>query len=144
LTFKFHFAILKKEVEQSRDGFWKSKMTKGQIEAKISEAVSKFEMEYMGRGPKQIKTIITEDVIVVRLIGFLSPTEKKLAQTKEGVELIKKVRATLFENAKDVLEKLIKEVIDIDIAGIYSDVNTTNGEKVIVVTLNENLEKRLK
>jgi len=119
-------------------------MTKGQIEAKISEAVSKFEMEYMGRGPKQIKTIITEDVIVVRLIGFLSPTEKKLAQTKEGVELIKKVRATLFENAKDVLEKLIKEVIDIDIAGIYSDVNTTNGEKVIVVTLNENLEKRLK
>ncbi|MEA4938645.1 MAG: Na-translocating system protein MpsC family protein, partial [Christensenella sp.] len=27
-------------------------MTKGQAEAKISEAVSKFEIEYMGRGPK--------------------------------------------------------------------------------------------
>ncbi|ABY91741.1 DUF2294 domain-containing protein [Thermoanaerobacter brockii subsp. lactiethylicus] len=118
-------------------------MTKGQIEAKISEAVSKFEMEYMGRGPKQIKTIITEDIIVVRLIGFLSPSEKKLAQTKEGVELIKKVRVTLFENAKEDLASLIKEVIDVDIAGIYSDVNTTNGEKVIVITLNENLEKRL-
>jgi uncharacterized protein YbcI len=65
-------------------------MTKGQIEAKISEAVSKFEIEYMGRGPKQIKTIITEDIIVVRLIGFLSPTEKKLAQTKEDIELIKR------------------------------------------------------
>ncbi|WP_045169744.1 DUF2294 domain-containing protein [Caldicellulosiruptor morganii] len=119
-------------------------MTKGQIEAKISEVVSKFEMEYVGRGPKQIKTIITEDIIVIRLVGFLSPTEKKLAQTKEGVELIKKVRSTLFESAKDELGKLIKEVIDVDIAGIYSDVNTTNGEKVIVVTLNENLEKRLK
>ncbi|HCD10280.1 MAG TPA: hypothetical protein DEQ01_08140 [Thermoanaerobacter sp.] len=118
-------------------------MTKGQIEAKISEAVSKFEMEYMGRGPKQIKTIITEDIIVVRLIGFLSPSEKKLAQTKEGVELIKKVRVTLFENAKEDLASLIKEVIDVDIEGIYSDVNTTNGEKVIVITLNENLEKRL-
>lgn len=119
------------------------KMTKGQIEAKISEAVSKFEIEYMGRGPKQIKTIITEDIIVVRLIGFLSPTEKKLAQTKEGIELIKKVRATLFENAKEDLANLIKQVIDVDIAGIYSDVNTVNGEKVIVITLNENLEKKL-
>ena len=31
-------------------------MTKGQLEAKISEIVSKFEIEYMGRGPKTIKT----------------------------------------------------------------------------------------
>ena len=29
-------------------------MTKGQAEAKISEVLSRFENEYMGRGPKQI------------------------------------------------------------------------------------------
>jgi uncharacterized protein YbcI len=53
------------------------------------------------------------------------------------------VRATLFENAKEDLANLIKQVVDVDIAGIYSDVNTVNGEKVIVITLNENLEKKL-
>lgn len=51
------------------------------------------------------------------------------------------MRATLFENAKDDLVNLIKQVINVDIVGIYSDVNTVNGEKVIVITLNENLEK---
>lgn len=45
-------------------------MTKGQLEAKLSEAVSKFEMEYMGRGPKTIRTFIAKDLIVVRLSGF--------------------------------------------------------------------------
>ncbi len=29
-------------------------MTKGQLEAGISEIISKFEAEYMGRGPKTI------------------------------------------------------------------------------------------
>lgn len=65
-------------------------MTKGQIEAKISEAVSKFEIDYMGRGPKQIKTIITEDIIVVRPIGFLSPTEKSLHKLRKVLNLSKR------------------------------------------------------
>lgn len=53
-------------------------MTKGQLEAKICEIVSKFEIEYMGRGPKTIKAYILNDLIVVRLTGFLSPSEQKL------------------------------------------------------------------
>ena len=76
-------------------------MTKGQIEAKISEAVSKFEIEYMGRGPKQIRTMIIQDIIVVRLVGFLSQSEQKLAANPNGVELLKKVRMMLFENASE-------------------------------------------
>ena len=117
-------------------------MTKGQVEAKISEAVSKFEIEYMGRGPKQIRTIIIQDLIIVRLIGFLSHSEQKLAESKQGVELIKKLRATLFESARDHLESIIKEIIDVDIISTHSDVSTKTGEKIIVITVGENLEER--
>jgi uncharacterized protein YbcI len=119
------------------------KMTKGQIEAKISEAVSKFEIEFMGRGPKQIRTLIIQDLIVIRLKGFLSQSEQKLAENSQGVELLKKVRVTLFENARSYLEALIKEVVDVEIISTYSDVSTKTGEKIIVITLGENLEDRL-
>jgi len=34
--------------------------TKGQIEAEISEAIVKFEKEYMGRGPQETKTCIID------------------------------------------------------------------------------------
>ncbi|MBM7581866.1 uncharacterized protein YbcI [Caldicoprobacter guelmensis] len=117
-------------------------MTKGQVEAKISEAVTKFEREFMGRGPKQIKTVIVEDLIIIRLIGFLSKSEQKLAESSQGVELIKRVRSNLFENAREYLESLIKEVIDVNIISIHSDVSTKTGEKIIVLTVDENLEQK--
>jgi uncharacterized protein YbcI len=115
-------------------------MTKGQMEASISEAVSAFEMNYMGRGPKQIKTTICQDLIIIRLKGFLSQVEQKLAESSQGVELLKRVRTSLFESAGDYFEKQIKEVVDVDIVSLHSDVSTRTGEKIIVVTLKENLE----
>ncbi|NSW89989.1 MAG: DUF2294 domain-containing protein [Firmicutes bacterium] len=117
-------------------------MTKGQAEAKISEAVSKFEIEFMGRGPKQIRTLIIQDLIVIRLKGFLSQSEQKLAENSQGVELLKKVRVTLFEIGRSYLEALIKEVVDVDIISTHSDVSTKTGEKIIVITVGENLEDR--
>jgi uncharacterized protein YbcI len=44
-------------------------ITKGQIEADISMAMTKFEKEHLGRGPKNVRTYIIEDMILIRLIG---------------------------------------------------------------------------
>lgn len=119
-------------------------MTKGQVEAKLSEAISKFEIEHMGRGPEKIRTIIVQDLIVIRLQGFLNISEKNLAVTKEGNDLVKKMRYALFENSRDYLKMSVQSVIDVNIQSIYSDVSTETGEKVIVITVNENLEERFK
>jgi len=119
-------------------------MTKGQVEAKISELVCKFEIEYMGRGPQRIKTTINEDVIIIRLIGFLSTGEKKLVQTKEGAELLKRSRYALFDISKHNLKEMIQDVISIEILSIYSDIDTSTGEKIIIITLKENYDKYLK
>ncbi len=119
-------------------------MTKGQLEAKISEAVSKFELEYMGRGPKTIKTYIMNDMIVVRLNGFLSPSEQKLTDNPQGIELFKKVRTSLFEGGRGYLETLIMDIIDVAIVSTHSDISTKTGEKIIVITADKNLEEYIK
>jgi uncharacterized protein YbcI len=116
-------------------------MTKGQMEAKISEAVSKFEIEYMGRGPKTIRTYIINDMIVVRLTGFLSPSEQKLTDSPQGIELFKKVRTSLFEGGRGYLETLIIDVIGVAIVSTYSDISTKTGEKIIVIIAERNLEE---
>ena len=118
-------------------------MTKGQIESKLSEAISKFEIEQMGRGPEKIRTIIFQDLIIIRLKGFLSTSEKNLAQNKDGVELIKKIRTALFENAREELEAVIKSVIDIEIISTYSDVSTKTGEKIIAIVSDKNVEEMI-
>lgn len=119
-------------------------MTKGQLEAKISELVSKFEIEYMGRGPKTIKTYIINDMIVVRLTGFLSPSEQKLTDNPQGIELFKKVRTSLFEGGRGYLETLIMDVIDVAIVSTHSDISTKTGEKIIIITVDQNLEDMYK
>jgi len=118
-------------------------MTKGQIESKLSEAISKFEIEQMGRGPEKIRTIIFQDLIIIRLQGFLSTSEKNLAQNKDGVELIKKVRTALFENAREGLEVAVKSVIPVNIISTYSDVSTKTGEKIISIVVDQSIEENL-
>lgn len=117
-------------------------MTKGQTEAKISEAVSKFEIEFMGRGPKQIRTLIVQDLIIIRLKGFLSQSEQMLVGNPQGVELLKKVRTMLFEGARASLEESIKQIVGMEIVSTHSDVSTKTGEKIIVMALKDNLGDR--
>ena len=118
-------------------------MTKGQIESKISEAISKFEIEQMGRGPEKIRTIIFQDLIIIRVKGFLSISEKNLAQNKEGIDLIKKVRTALFENAREGFEEVIKSVINVNIISTYSDVSTKTGEKIIAIVVDQDIEESI-
>jgi uncharacterized protein YbcI len=40
--------------------------TQGEIEATISEGISRFEQEYMGRGPKDIRSHLIGDLLVVK------------------------------------------------------------------------------
>lgn len=118
-------------------------MTKGQIESKLSEAISKFEIEQMGRGPEKIRTIIFQDLIIIRIKEFLSISEKNLAKNKDGIELIKKIRTALFENAREGLEEAVKSIIDVNIISTYSDVSTKTGEKIIAIVVDQNIEENL-
>lgn len=119
-----------------------SDMTKGQIEASIGEAVIKFEKEYMGRGPQEAKTYILKDMIFVRLNGVLTPAEEQLAKTAEGAELIKKARMQLLEGARVLLESIISDITKCQIKSLHTDISTKTGERIIIFTLDHDLETR--
>ena len=63
--------------------------TKGQVEAKISIAITQFEREHLGHGPEEVRTWIIQDMILVRLKRVLTPAEEKLARSPEGHRLVK-------------------------------------------------------
>lgn len=123
-----------------KKGDERKKMTKGQTEAKLSEVITKFEADYMARGPKSIKTKIIDDTVLIRQIGFLTLAEQMLSKTTEGTDLIKKIRFRLFETVIEQFKEAVNQVIKSKIISIHSDVSTKTGEKVIVVTFEENLE----
>jgi len=112
--------------------------TRGEAEAEISEAIVKFEREYMGRGPEESKTFILSDVVFVRLQGVLTPAEKQLAKAedvKTGRKLIKEVRQELIEKARMLLEKIIYDILGFKVKSLHTDISTKTGERVIIFTL---------
>lgn len=114
--------------------------SRGQVEAKISEAIIKFEREYMGRGPLETKSYIIDDLILVRLKGVLTRAERQLATDEEnpkGRELIKQMRIELLERGRPLLEKAISTISGRKIISMHTDISTKTGERVIIFTLDE-------
>jgi uncharacterized protein YbcI len=112
--------------------------TQGEIEAAICDGISRFEQEYMGRGPKDIHTHLIGDLLLVRLRGVLTAAEQQLARSlpaEKGRELLKQVRTQLVETARPVLEGLVQEVTGVKVVSLHHDVSTVTGEEVLLFTL---------
>ncbi len=112
--------------------------TRGQIEAEISEAMIRFEKEYMGRGPEDTKAYIIDEMVLVRLRGVLTPAEKNLAKIDprtQGRSLIKQVRIELLEKARGMLEVLVQDITGRKLKSLHTDISTVTGERVVLFTL---------
>ena len=118
--------------------------TKGQLEADISAQLTKFEKEHLGRGPKEVKTFIIQDLILVRLQGILSPAEEKLAKENDGIQLVKQIRRRLIESSRKVLENIIVEKANANVRTLHTDISTHTGERVIIFVMDRNIEEDFK
>jgi uncharacterized protein YbcI len=117
--------------------------TKGEIEAEISQAIVQFELDYMGRGPKEAATYVVDDMVLVRLKGVLTPAEQQLTKTPDGGELVKKMRSTLIEKARFLLYQVVGDITGIKIVDLHTDISTSSGERIFVFILERDLEKTL-
>ena len=118
--------------------------TKGQVEAKISEAMTKFEIAHMGRGPCEVKTYIIEDMVIVRLKGVMTPAERQLSESPEGIQLVKQIKTRLLEGSRKILENIIRRLVDANISSLYTDISTKTGERFIIFCLDKNLERKFR
>src|SRR4030081_3788069 len=98
--------------------------THGEIEAAICAGVTRFEEEYMGRGPKDIHAHLLGNLLVVRLQGVLTAAEQQLVKSlpaAKGRDLLKQVRTQLIEMARPVLEALLQEITGAKVLSLHHD-----------------------
>jgi uncharacterized protein YbcI len=112
--------------------------TQGEIEAAICEGISRFEQEYRGRGPKDIRAHLLGD-FVVRLQGLLTPAEQQLAKfpSEKGRDLLKQVRSHLIETAKPLIQAMVQEITGVKVISLHHDISTVTGEAFVILTLSE-------
>ena len=112
--------------------------TQGEIERAISEGMTRFEQEYMGRGPKDVHAHLIDDLVLVRLIGVLTAAEQHLVKTlpaEKGRDLLKQVRCHLIEVARPTMEAMVQEITGVKVVSLHHDISTVTGEEVVIFTL---------
>lgn len=117
---------------------------KEQIESEIGETLGKFLKTQMGENTENVITNINKDTVFVRFKGALSPAERSLMQDFERAKSIKELKEKLIENIKPKLGNIIKELINVKVKNIHSDIDTGTGERIIIFTVDENLEEKFK
>lgn len=107
-------------------------------EKEITQAIIRFEKEFMGRGPLNGKTYLFDDLVLVRLKDVLTPAEHKLAEVQgkeRGRNLIKQMRQELIEQGRPLLDAVVKDILGLEVVSLHTDISAKTGERIIVFTL---------
>lgn len=113
--------------------------TQGELEASVCEVLRRYSLEYLGRGPKDIRAYLLGDLLLVRMYGVLTLAEQQLANSKigNGKSLLKQVRSQLIETARKELELMITNCTGVHVISLHHDISTETAEEVVIFTLEE-------
>jgi uncharacterized protein YbcI len=112
--------------------------TLGEIEAAVCSAMARFEVDFMGRGPKDIHAHLIGDLLLIRLQGVLTAAEQNLVRTlppEKGRDLLKDVRTQLIETARHGLEAIIQDITGCKPISLHHDISTLTGEEIVIFVL---------
>ena len=112
--------------------------TRGETEEKITQAMVKFEREFMGRGPTEARTYLIDDMVLIRLKGVITRAESHLAGTDptgRGRDLIKQTRTELLEKARPQLAAMLEDILHIPVRSLHTDISVKTGERIILFTM---------
>ena len=115
--------------------------TRGEVEAEMTQAIINFEKKYLDRGPLDARSFFVNNMILIRLRGVLTSAERKIAENREGQLLVKESRRQLFESSRSTIEALVVEIVGCKVVSLHTDVSTKTGERVIVLTVDTNLDE---
>ena len=140
--------------------------SQGEIEAAVCEAVSRFQQESIGRGPKDIHCHLLDTLVVVRLQGVLTPAERQLIDAGcraaangsaatdgehapeprtthgDGRSLVKQLRHHVVANGRGRLARIVEEAVGVRLVSVHHDISTVTGEEMLVFSLSEAPECR--
>lgn len=114
--------------------------SQGEIEAAVCDAVSRFQQEFMGRGPRHVHAHLVQNRVFVHLEGVLTAAEQRLldgdgAGTGRGAELLKQLRTHLVLAGRPMLESLVRDAAGSAPISVHHDISPATGEEVLVLTL---------
>jgi uncharacterized protein YbcI len=131
--------------------------SQGEIEAAVCDGISRFQQEFVGRGPRDIHSHLIGTLLVVRLQGVLTPAERQLVAPRpepsagdgngaaggnghdpgNGRILLKQMRSHMVATGRQRLAEIVENAVGVPLVSVHHDISTVTGEELIVFSLAE-------
>jgi uncharacterized protein YbcI len=129
--------------------------SQGEIEAAVCDGISRFQQEFIGRGPRDIHVHLIGNLLLVRLQGVLTPAERQLVAPRSngaavgaagdghgtgdgngnGRALLKQVRSHMVATGRPRLAEVVQGATGARLVSVHHDISTVTGEEVLVFSL---------
>jgi uncharacterized protein YbcI len=99
-----------------------------------AEIASTMQVQRTGHAPRSVSVALGEDMLVVTLRDALTPAEKALASSAEGVARVQEFHRQLFANSSDAFRKEIKRITGRDVREGAAEIEPATGAVVHAFT----------
>lgn len=107
----------------------------------FNDIIRKLRKELFGKGPERIHTVIKDNMVISTLYGNLTPTEKFIAGTQEGKEMVHAARTRMIQ---DVYDKAppegMEELIGAKFVHLFSDIKLEDDIAISVFLFDRSIE----
>ncbi len=100
----------------------------------VNLIVKNFLLNHVGETPKEMRTEITDDLIVVFIRDLLPPAEEELLKNKGGVESYHELRLKLFEQSEHILHERLSDFLRKRVRKIHYIYGTQTDDMNIVIS----------
>lgn len=108
--------------------------TQGEAEGQISSEFCMFYSQMFGKGPKAIRVVSVNSIIVIIAQNLLTNSEKLLVTSESGRRMIRDVRKGLIDSGRIELTKIVSEATGEEIHNVHHDF-IVDGEESFVFSL---------
>lgn len=114
-------------------------------EAEFSNLVRAFRKRHMGKGPSRIKTKFCDNWVICEMEGNLSPVEKFIATSDDGIQMLRSART---EMVKEMYKKNhpveMEEFLGARFLDLFVDIDIQKDLGMSIFIFDQNLTEKFK
>ncbi|WP_027416986.1 DUF2294 domain-containing protein [Aneurinibacillus terranovensis] len=102
-------------------------------ETAFNDIIRKVRKEIFGKGPERIHTDFVENMAITKMYGNFTPTEKFIAKTPEGVQMVHNARTRMIQELyKQRVPDGLEELVGSKLLHLFSDIKVEEDMAVSV------------
>jgi uncharacterized protein YbcI len=111
-------------------------------ETTFNEIVRKVRKDTFGKGPERIHTTFVDNMAITKMWGNFTPTEKFIALTSEGKEMVHRARTQMVQGLYDQhVPDGMEELCGSKLQHLFTDIKVEDDFAISVFVFEKNIEQ---